>query len=356
MIQARLRHHFPGRADSAGFTLDVDFSTTAASTVLFGPSGAGKTLTLDCIAGFVRPREGRISIGARVLYDAATGICVPPRDRHCGYVFQKYALFPHRTLRENLEFAAERLPGLERHRRIKEMIERFQLSSVTGRRPHELSGGQKQRCSIARALLAAPKIVLLDEPAQGLDWPLRSELYAVLRQVKADFATPIILVTHDLDECFELGDWLVVVHEGRIVQNGPPREVLDEPAGVEVAQLLGRHNLLSVEVRKLDPSRDSSILRWNDVDLDGPYLPGHLIGDRVMLYVRPEQLRALPRDGKPGPNQAPAVLERAAERTDSYRLEFSGGIAVALARADYERYKGTREWVIEIPASVIRVF
>src|SRR5271154_4911475 len=118
MIQARLRKTFPARPDSAGFSVDVEFQASAGVTVLFGPSGSGKTLVLDSIAGFVRPDEGRILLDDHILFDGATGVHLPPQARDCGYVFQKGALFPHMTLRENLDFAVERLPRLERHRRV----------------------------------------------------------------------------------------------------------------------------------------------------------------------------------------------------------------------------------------------
>src|ERR1700733_5051973 len=230
MIQARIRKTFPARNDSSGFSLDVEFSAGAGVTVLFGPSGGGKTMVLDSIAGFVRPDEGRILLDDAILFDGAAGVHLPPQARNCGYVFQNYALFPHMTLRQNLEFAAERRPRLERHRRVNEMIERFRLAETAGQRPHELSGGQRQRCSIARALIGAPKLLLLDEPGQGLDAPLRQEFYAVLRQVRADFKTPVLLVTHDLDECFELAEEMIVVREGRIVQTGKPSQILDSRA------------------------------------------------------------------------------------------------------------------------------
>src|SRR5689334_7397872 len=123
MIRARIRKTFPAHPDSAEFSLDIEFQAAAGVTVLFGPSGAGKTLTLDSIAGFVRPDEGRILLEDEILYGGATGVHRPPQQRNCGYVFQNYALFPHMTLRENLAFAAERKPRLERHRRVNEMIE-----------------------------------------------------------------------------------------------------------------------------------------------------------------------------------------------------------------------------------------
>src|ERR1700692_2983888 len=206
MFRARLRKSFPARPDSAGFSLDLEFQAAAGVTVLFGPSGSGKTLVLDSVAGFVRPDEGRILLDDDLLFDAATDVHLTPQARNCGYVFQNYALFPHMTLRENLMFAAERRPRLERHRRVNEMLETFRLADAAGRRPHEVSGGQRQRCSIARALIGGPKLLLLDEPATGLDALLRAEFYEALRQVRKEFKTPVLLVTHDLDECFELGE------------------------------------------------------------------------------------------------------------------------------------------------------
>lgn len=355
MLQARLRKTFPQRPDSAGFSLDLEFQAAAGVTVLFGPSGSGKTLILDAVAGFVRPDEGRILLDDDLLFDGTTGVHLPPQARNCGYVFQNYALFPHMTLRENLVFAAERRPRLERHRRVNEMLETFRLTEAAGRRPHEVSGGQRQRCSIARALIVAPKILLLDEPAQGLDAPLRTELYEVLRQVRADFKTPVLLVTHDLDECFELGEEMLILREGKIVQSGPPRKILDQPANIEVARLLGAFNLIPCEIRALDPGRNTSRVQMGEFELDGPYFPGRFKGDRVTLCVRPEQLVVSARLGRPGPNQIPAVLARSVERSNGMRLEFEGGILVDVRREEFGRLRDNKEWLIEFPAGGLRV-
>ena len=354
MIQARIRKAFPPHHDSGGFSLDVDFHAGAGVTVLFGPSGAGKSMLLDSIAGFVRPDEGRILLDDAILFDGAARVHLSPQARNCGYVFQNYALFPHMTLRENLAFAAERRPRLERHRRVNEMLERFHLTEIAGRHPHQVSGGQRQRCSIARALIGGPKLLLLDEAAQGLDALLRAELYETLRQVRAEFQTPILMVTHDLDECFELGDEMLVLREGRIVQSGAPREILDRPANLEVARLLGVFNLISAEIRTLDPGRNASRLRIGEFEIDGPYFPGRLKGDRVTVCVRPEQLTALPRNGRPAPNQIPAAIERAVDKPTHVRLEFSGGIAVDLPRTAFDPQRETREWVIQFPTPLLR--
>jgi len=355
MIRARLRKTYPSRSDSAGFSLELEFQAAAGITVLFGPSGSGKTQTLDSIAGFVRPDEGRILLDDEILFDAATGVHLPPQARNCGYVFQNYALFPNMTLRQNLEFAAERRPRLERHRRVNEMVDRFQLGDAAGRRPHEVSGGQRQRCSIARALIGAPRLLLLDEPAQGLDAPLRVELYEVLRQVRADFKTPVLLVSHDLEECFELGEEMLILRHGRIVQSGTPRAILDQPANLEVARLLGRFNLIPGQIRALDPGQKTSRVQIGEFELDGPYFPGRLKGDRVTVCVRPDQLKVSARNGRLQPNQMPAELKRTIDKPQWVRLEFSDGISVDLPRAEYERHHDTKDWLIEFPSESLRV-
>jgi molybdate transport system ATP-binding protein len=356
MIQARIACRFPGGKESAGFSLDVEFQAAVGVTVLFGPSGAGKTLTLDAIAGFVKPDAGRILVDDQILFDAQSGVNLPPRRRSCGYVFQNYALFPHMTLRANLTFAVDRLPRLERHRRVNEILERFHLKDVAGRRPHEVSGGEQQRCSIARALIGAPKLLLLDEPARGLDAPLRDSLYQVLRQVRAEFNLPVLLVTHDLDECFTLGDEMLVLRDGRVVQSGPPRKVLDQPANVEVARLLGISNLFRAEIAALDPGRNTSILRTRGFELSGPYFPGRLRGDQVWVCARAEELKAAPHNGsRLGPNQVPARLLRVSERAQAVRLEFADEIAVDVPREQYDRARDSKDWLVEFPPQALRV-
>jgi molybdate transport system ATP-binding protein len=355
MIQARIRKQYPPSPDSAGFSLDLEFRAADGVTALFGSSGAGKTLTLDSIAGFVRPDEGRILLDDQILFDGAARVHLPPRSRRCGYVFQNYALFPHMTLRQNLEFAAERSPRLGRHRKVTEMLEKFHLGEVAGRRPYQLSGGQKQRCSIARALIGASRVLLLDEPTRGLDAPLRAELYSVLRQVRQEFGTPILLVTHDTEECFTLADEMIVLRDGRAVQSGSPGKVFEQPANADVARLMGLYNVLPVEIRSLDPGRNTSRLRYQDFELAGPYFPGRLIGDQVSLYVRPDQLSVAPQNGRPAFNQIPATLLRTVQKPERLRLEFSGDIAVEVPRDAIGQYNGVKDWVIEFPSRDLRI-
>lgn len=353
MIEARLCRKFLPKSDSAGFTLDLEFEAGPGITVLFGPSGSGKTLTLDCIAGFERPDSGRILLDDAIVFDSGARVNLRPQLRRCGYVFQNYALFPHLTLRENLLFATAGSRRIDQTRRVTDLMAQFRLTEVAGRKPHELSGGQKQRCSIARALAGNPRVLLLDEPARGLDAPLRAELYSILHELRETAGTPMLLVTHNLDECFELGDNMLVVHEGKIVQQGQPANVCSRPDSADLARLLGTFNILPVEIRALDPSRNSSILRWGEVDLLSEYHPGYLNGDRVQLLVNVRQLTAMPRLGTPGPNQIPLELIRAVDMAGSVRLEFEGGICVESPGGPVDRNNG--DWLIQFPSRGLRV-
>jgi molybdate transport system ATP-binding protein len=355
MITARLKKSFAAGADSRAFSLDLQFEAGEGVTVLFGPSGSGKTLTLDCIAGFERPDEGRILLNDEILFDGAAPVFLPPQARRCGYVFQNYALFPHMTLRENLEFAASSMKKLERHQRVREMLERFQLHEVSGRRPHELSGGQKQRGSIARALLASPRVLLLDEPARGLDAVLRQELYAVLRDLQRDFPIPALLVTHDLEEALELGDQMHVFCEGRIVQSGTPQEVLDQPASVAIARMMGIYNLFTAEILALDPGRNTSRLRIGEWEVNGIYYPGQLKGDRVTVCVMPGQVRVEARPAAPRANTMAWELEDVVAGPDRVRLLFAGGFRAEIGRVEWERLARSREFAVEIPPAALRL-
>ncbi len=349
MIAAKIRKKL------SGFTLDVELTATAGVTVLFGASGAGKTLTLDCIAGFQRPDEGRILLDDAILFDGASGVNLRPQKRRCGYVFQNYALFPHLTLKQNLEFAADRLPRLERHRRINEMLEKFKLGDVADRKPDQLSGGQQQRCSIARALIGDPALLLLDEPARGLDAPLRADLYEVIRQVRRDFDIPVLLVTHDLSECFELGEEMFVLREGRVVQSGPPSKVVARPASLDVAKLIGLYNLLPAEILQLDPQKNTSLLRVGDAQVMGRYFPGRLHGDKVWLCVPQAALRVKPKNGKPAAHQLLAELQSITERPQSLVLDFGDGLSVEAVREQVEPHRHNKVWVIEFPGDSLHV-
>jgi len=345
MIQVRLAIH----------GADVEFQASSGITALFGPAGAGKTLILDAIAGFATPASGRIMLDDEILFDAASRVNLPPRRRHCGYVARHWALFPHMSLHDNLLFPLAGLARLERHRRAKELLDRFALHDAA-RRPHQLSPAERLRATMARALIGQPKLLLVDEPDAGLDTALRAEWHDILRRVRDETNLPVLLAARDLDTCFELAGDMLLLNAGRILQSGPPRKVLDQPVGVEAARLLGIRNLFPAEIVGLDPGRNTSRLRLENFELTGPYLPGRLRGDRVWLCVEPGQLHAAPHNGaKPSMNQVAAHLERASEMPRAVRLEFAGGIVAEVARPEFEQQKDNKEWLVEFPPHALRV-
>ena len=336
--------------------LEVEFQAASGITALFGPAGAGKTLILDAIAGLLAPRSGRIILDDEILFDGASRLNLPPRRRHCGYVSRHWALFPHMSLRDNLLFPLARFARLERRRRVNEMLERFSLGEAAARRPHAVSPAEQLRCVLARALIGEPKLLLVDEPSSGLDMALRAEWHTVLRRVRDETGLPVLLATRDLETCFELAGNMLLLDAGRLLQSGPPRKVLDQPASVEAARLLGIRNLFPAEIMALDPGRNTSRLRLEAFELTGPYFPGRLLGDRVWLCVQPGELRVGPHDGsKPQPNQVAARLERALEMPRSVRLEFAGALVADIARPDFERQKDNKEWLVEFPPQALRV-
>lgn len=214
------------------FHLQVTFGVGEGITALFGPSGAGKTLTLRSIAGLTIPQSGRIVVSGRTLFDSATGIDLPPRERGIGYLFQQYALFPHLTVEQNVGFGLQPLSKADRGRRVKEMLSLVGLDGLGRRRPTQLSGGQQQRVALARALAPEPDLLLLDEPFAAVDLRTRRRLRAELRGIQKATSTPMILVTHDLAEVRHLSESLVVIDDGRVLEAGRTEALLADSAGI----------------------------------------------------------------------------------------------------------------------------
>lgn len=203
------------------FELDVRFASDARRVVLFGPSGAGKTQTLRMVAGIVRPDSGRVAVAGRVLYDAAARVDLSPQARRLAYVFQDYALFPHLTVRQNIAFA--RAGGWRNPARdtadaeARRWIAAFHLQGVADHYPDQISGGQRQRTALARALVTQPAALLLDEPFAALDRSLRRRLRQELKNLQADLALPMLLITHDDEDVETLAEQVVQLDAGRVV-------------------------------------------------------------------------------------------------------------------------------------------
>lgn len=261
------------------FQLDIAIQADARTIVLWGASGAGKTQTLNCIAGFSKPDSGRILAGDELYFDAATNVHVPPQKRRCGYIFQDHALFPHMTVMQNLRFAA-RVGARGSRAKVKELVEAFELGELVNRKPAQLSGGQQQRAALARAMVSNPQTLLLDEPTQGLDARLKRNFFELLHKARQRSEALIVLVTHDLDECFEIGDYICLLNNGKLIQAGATQAVFSKPASVEVARSLGIYNVIPAEIEFLDPGRNVSRLQMLGESWGGPYYKGHLLGDR----------------------------------------------------------------------------
>jgi molybdate transport system ATP-binding protein len=212
-----------------GFILNVEWSVQDEMAVLFGYSGAGKSLTLQMIAGLIKPDRGAIRLGGRPLFDSRAGIDLRPQERAIGYVFQDLALFPHMTVQENILYGANGLGKRDRLERAAELTALFHIEKLSAKRPSEISGGQAQRVALARALIRRPELLLLDEPFSALDNPLRLELHHYLIDAARRYRIPVILVTHDLNEALKLGDKIIVYSQGRIIQAGKAAEVEDNP-------------------------------------------------------------------------------------------------------------------------------
>ena len=238
---------FDARIRLGRFDYEAAFEADDEIVVLFGHSGAGKSVTLQLIAGLMRPESGRIASDGRLFYDSASNTNLRPQDRHVGYVVQELALFPHLSVAENVMFGMEGTRA-ERLRRASILLERFNLEGFEDRAPRSLSGGQRQRVALARALGREVPLLLLDEPFSALDDSLRRTLRSELLRVRREFGLTVLFVTHDLREAHLLADRLAVFDQGRILQIGPPEEVFRRPVSRRVAELTGVANVLRGEV------------------------------------------------------------------------------------------------------------
>jgi molybdate transport system ATP-binding protein len=201
-----------------GFLLDARFTTEALVTALVGPSGSGKTSILSMIAGLRRPGSGRICLGEHVLYDGAAGTCLAPEQRRIGYVFQDHLLFPHLSVRENLQYGMARRGAGARAFAIDDVVEVLELGELLGRAPATLSGGQRQRVALGRALLCGPDLLLMDEPLASVHQELKGQLLEFLRRSVERWHVPTIYVTHDPAEAALIAGGEVRVEAGRVVE------------------------------------------------------------------------------------------------------------------------------------------
>ncbi|MFL6088713.1 MAG: ABC transporter ATP-binding protein [Aeromicrobium sp.] len=246
-----LRKVFGSTVAVSGVTLEIGDGELFA---MLGPSGSGKTTVLRMIAGFETPTSGTVSLGG---VDATR---LPPFRRDVNTVFQDYALFPHMTVAENVEFGlrVKKVPADERRRRVGEALDMVRLGDRSKQKPHQLSGGQRQRVALARALVGRPKVLLLDEPLGALDLKLREQMQVELKAIQREVGITFVFVTHDQDEALTLCDRLAVFNEGGIEQIGAATEVYELPANRFVANFVGTSNLISGAVARSLVGRDGA--------------------------------------------------------------------------------------------------
>jgi molybdate transport system permease protein len=292
----------------ADFTLDVSFRVTETPLSILGASGAGKSMLLRCIAGLEKPGRGRVALNQRVLFDSDRHVWIPARERRIGMLFQHYALFPHRTVAQNIAFGLHALPHEDQAARTASLVARTHLTGLERRYPRELSGGEQQRAALARALVTQPEALLLDEPLSALDTHLRAQLEAQLQETFASFRRPTLLVTHNMEEAYRLGEQLLVLARGRVAAFGAKQEIFRRPPTSEVARLTGCKNISPARV---NPDGTIEALDWAcRLRLaQMPASPPKFIGIRAHHIDFPESAGA----AAPEPNVIPCWMVRASE-------------------------------------------
>jgi molybdate transport system ATP-binding protein len=221
------------------YTLAMALRADNGITALFGRSGAGKSMTLACVAGLAAPDAGRIVVNGRSFFDSDNGVNLRPQQRRVGYVPQDYLLFPHLTVWQNVAFGLISQSRDEQERIVQEALAWLELEPLADQRPGKLSGGQQQRVALARALVIRPQILLLDEPFSALDSPTRLRLRQDLLRLRRELEIPILFVTHDLVEALLLAEQMAVMDNGRVLQLDTPESIRERPVNVLTAELVG---------------------------------------------------------------------------------------------------------------------
>ncbi len=238
----------------AGFRLALQQTLTGDMYGIYGPSGSGKTTLLHALAGLNRPESGRIVLDGEVLFDATRNICLPPQKRRVGLVFQDGRLFPHLTVEENLRSVAKQVPTRDRRLELRTVAEILELGDLLPRRPAGLSGGERQRVALGRALLAAPRLLLLDEPLAALDPELKEKILPFLARVRERTGVPCLMVSHALSELLHLTDRLLLLGEGRAQGAGRLAELLRSPLAFSRLRAADVPNILPLRLLRHSPA------------------------------------------------------------------------------------------------------
>ena len=319
MTEANFRASF--RLKLPDFNLAPDFELGAEMAVLFGASGAGKSLTLRTLAGLVKPDEGTIHLNGHAIFDSEGEIDLAPQDRRIGYVPQHYALFPHQSIAKNIAFGLHDVSNSERDARVAELLTRMRLEPLADRKPGEVSGGQQQRTALARALARRPNMLLMDEPFAAVEEDLRAHLRQELLKIQKDFGIPVLLVTHSRAEAYALAERLIVLSEGKVVESGDRDDVFRRPRTPTVARLMGMTNILQATV--IGSSESELTADWGAYRLTIASPDLRAPGDPLTLGVRPEEIRIAANGDDQGlDNRFPARLVKDEPQGADHLLQF----------------------------------
>ncbi|EMM3428521.1 ABC transporter ATP-binding protein [Klebsiella aerogenes] len=258
---------------------------------LLGPSGSGKTTLLRAVAGLEKPTAGRITIGNNVVYDGSPRSEIPAEERNLGLVFQSYALWPHKTVFDNVAYPLKlrKVASGEIKQRVQSVLEQLGLGHLGNRHPHQLSGGQQQRVAIGRALVYNPPVILLDEPLSNLDAKLREEARVFLRELIIKLGLSALMVTHDQNEAMAISDRILLLNNGVIEQQGTPQEMYGNPATLFAAEFMGSNNRLHGKVTALEDGR--ARVEGATWALWGRAGEGVSVGQPATAVIRVERLR-----------------------------------------------------------------
>ena len=318
---------------------------------LLGPSGSGKTTLLRAVAGLEAPHEGSILIGDKVVFDKAKGIDIPAEGRNLGLVFQSYALWPHKTVFDNVAYALK-LRSISRAdvgTRVQAALEQLSLGHLASRFPHQLSGGQQQRVALARALVYNPPVILLDEPLSNLDAKLREEARAWLRELIMRMQLSALCVTHDQAEALAMSDRILLLNGGKIEQQGTPEEMYSSPETLFTAEFMGSNNRLPGRVAEI---RDgAALLEGDGWRLWGTAKAGAASGSDGIGMIRLERIRIA--EG-PGDNRLAAKLSTSMYLGDKWEHLFHVGEARVRAYGDQPLTAGAH-W-LEVPRQSFWIF
>ena len=272
---------------------------------LLGASGSGKTTLLRSVAGLEQPSRGRIAIGDTVLFDGDAGVDIPVERRNLGLVFQSYALWPHRTVFENVAYGLRlrATPAAEIDERVSKALTNLGLGALAKRLPHQLSGGQQQRVAIARALVYNPPVVLMDEPLSNLDAKLREEARAWLRELIVRLGLSALVVTHDQTEAMAMSDKILLLNFGQIEQQGTPEDMYNRPQTQFTAEFMGSNNQLPGTIAEVAAGR--ALLAGDGFRLWGSVRGKVAVGDPATGIIRLERMKTA---GEPGENRIPAEI------------------------------------------------